>query len=97
MIEVSTGSTTSVVTLTPIAAMTADRAMTMAMSPRKIIAGCGTLLPTRSIQPRKPPGSTGRSGPAHAERIAINAGGVGFQRNPTPRHPTVASAGRCSA
>ena len=27
------------------------------MRPRKISAGCGTLFPTRSIQPRKPPPS----------------------------------------
>ena len=53
--EVGSGSATSVVTLTPAHDMTADSTITPTIRPRKIIAGCGTLLPTRSIQPRKPP------------------------------------------
>ena len=52
---VGTCSATSDVTLTSNQDSTAENTITPTISPRKMIAGCGTLLPTRSTQPRKPP------------------------------------------
>ena len=81
---VATGSATSVVTLTPAHDRTADSTITPTIRPRKIIAGCGTLLPTRSIQPRKPP-------------LPPAAGRLGLRRRLAHRvrsRPVPANAGR---
>ena len=84
------GSATSVVTLTSAQDRTADSTITPTIRPRKMIAGCGTLLPTRSIQPRKPSGPVSSSSAAAAALIGagslrgLEAGGQ-LDRGASPR------------
>ena len=99
---VSSASATSVVTLTSAQARTADSTITPTISARKMMAGCGTLLPTRSIQPRNPPEDFSAAAAVLTARTAGDSKRVASstrRRAPKPLAPLlrhVRTAGCCA-